>query len=169
LEFKYIAGPLGVLLACLITQAVTIAALFWGQSLAYRRFRHEKLWDLKREVYSKILSKLAKMEAGFSLTAGLYSVPGATDEFRKETLAKLPEIYRIITEIQEILEDNFAILSGDFLSAYQRLNEIHKPTRMENIQKTQNYADILNQQRKIINDVHKALEQQTRKELGTTD
>jgi hypothetical protein len=162
-EWKDLAGPVGVLLASIITQLVTIGVLFANQRLSYKRYAHEKLWDLRRELYSKMLSNLSEMVAIYVKVHGLYTLQGADEEHKRATLLEERIYFDELLEVQALFLDNQPIFSKAFADRFTLVYDVQKvdPTNEAD------YASVLAQRRRRIYDAHASLLEQAQRELGT--
>jgi hypothetical protein len=166
LGWKDLVGPRGVLLAVIIAQIVTVSLIFANNKLGYKRSQREKLWDLKRELYSKVISKVGDIQSAYSMTSGL-SGPSeflcANEDIIKQAMENEYDVFQIIIEAQELFKDNYVILSRTFLKTFRPINDIE----MLNFYDPKSYDDLLAERRRFFDKLHKALVEQARKELET--
>jgi hypothetical protein len=169
LEWKDLIGPCGVFLATIITQIVTVALLFANNKMTYKRSRREKLWDLKRELYSKVISKVSAIQSDYAMTTQFYHLnPGGDEEdaFRKTAAQMEYTSFPTIIQVQNVFRDNYLIFSRAFLRAFEPINDItlYDPSR-----NAESYGDVLIERKSLLATLHESLVAQARKELETGD
>ena len=167
LGWKDLIGPGGVLLSSIITQLVTIALLFANNNMAYKRSRREKLWDLKRELYSKVISKVIDIQAAYAMARGLYDLPGADDALKKTAMENEYNVFQTIIQAQDIFDDNYLMFSRAFLRAYAPIKDLNmlEPT----LSNAEPYSNVLAERKRFMDKLHVSLVAQARKELETGD
>jgi len=109
LEWKDWIGPGGVLLASIITQVVTVALLIANNRMAYKRSRREKLWDLKRDLYSKVIAKVGEIKSDDT-------------EARKRASESEYQTFPKIMQAQDLFCDNYLIFSRALLEKFEPIN-----------------------------------------------
>ena len=166
LEWKEFAGPTSVLIASIITQLVTVIILFENQNLSYKRYAKEKLWDLKRELYSKIISKLSDMHGDYVKAHALYTIEGADEEFKRNALSNEKAFFDKLLEAQTFFQDNQPIFSKAFSDNFQAIYKIH---RSQADTAFADYAFVLLTRRNSVRDIHASLLKQSQIELGTLE
>jgi hypothetical protein len=162
LEWKDLTGPAGVLIASIITQIVTVGILFANHRLSYRRYSKEKMWDLKRELYSKVLSKLSEVISAYLSAKTLYALDGSDDKLTANAMEQENRTFPLIHEAQTIFRDNYAIFSREFTRNFDVILDMHSPEIPED-----NYGDALEFRLSVIRKIHDNLLEQARKELNT--
>jgi hypothetical protein len=168
LGWKELIGPGGVLLASIIAQIVTVIIVFANNRMAYKRSRREKLWDLKREIYSKVISKVSDILAAYDKAIEVYNVPGADESLKKTAAENERTVFQKIVEAQELFRDNYLIFSRAFLRIFQSINGI-KMLDLYNYPGPESYDVILAERKRWLNELHESLVKQARKELETGD
>jgi hypothetical protein len=170
LELKDVIGPAGLFLATIVTQLAAILLLSRSQQLAYRRFTSEKLWDLKRVAYSKILSKCAKSRDAYFSLLPLYAFPDLSDDDRKRIHEERgSKALSARDELYAVMADDYIVCSKQFLSEFNRTNNLFNfhGTR-EEYRKETNY-EWAQRQYRAANDMHESLMKQARNELHLAD
>jgi hypothetical protein len=166
LEWKDFAGPTSVLIASIVTQLVTVILVFVSQRQAYKRYGREKMWDLKRELYSKALSKLTEMYNVYISIRKRYPFPTLTKEQASEVMPDEEKVFSTIIDFQTLIHDNEAIFSKSFVKLCEPIHGIYDVVHGT---AANDYARVLAVRKREIHDIHKTLLEQTRKELGTGD
>jgi hypothetical protein len=103
-----------IIVVCgMILTVITNGALaFLNHRLGRIKYRQEKLWDLRRDAYSEILSNLADAER----LIGLWNVrsgDSTNDYYRKA--------YDAFEQAQHLLAKNYIICTEDFKKEFQLL------------------------------------------------
>jgi hypothetical protein len=161
-EWKDWLGPTSVLIASIITQLVTVILVFANQQQTYKRYAKEKLWDLKRELYSDALSKLGDIYYIYEDVHPKYSNPMVTEEQKLKLRADEQEVFDIINELQKIIDGNQVIVSSPFSELYRPIHNIYFWAFGT---ATNDYHTVLAKRRKEVRRIHKALIEQARQEL----
>ena len=154
LEWKDVIGPGGVLLASIITQLVTTILLFANNGMAYKRSRREKLWDLKRELYGKVISKVSEIETEYLAAETFYNFnQDEFDDGRKRSSEMEYNIFPKISQTQTIFQDNYLVFSRGFIRAFERIFDF---TLYDPSQATKSYGDVLAERRHLVAKLHTA-------------
>jgi hypothetical protein len=168
LGWKELIGSGGVLLASIIAQIVTVALLFANNRMAYKRSRREKLWDLKREVYSKVIAKVSEILDAYSQAIAIYSTSGADESAKKIASQNEHIVFQKILQAQDLFRDNYLIFSRAFLRRFQSINGI-EALDLCNYPGPESYDVILAERKRWLSELHESLVEQARKELETGD
>lgn len=157
------------LLASLITSVVTITVVFTNYKLSYRQFSSEKLWDLKREAYSKILAKCAITRHSYQGLLPLLAFPDLSEDDRKH-IREINGARALSTrdELYGALSDGYIVCSKAFLDEFNRCNNLYnfKGTLAEYKKETD--YERAERHFQAANDMHEALMKQARRELHIT-
>ena len=160
IEWKDLTGPAGVLIASIITQIVTVGILFANHRLSYRRYSKEKMWDLKREMYSKVLSKLSEVISAYISAQTLYLLDGSDDRLRANATEQENRTFPLIQEAQTLLRDNYVIFSREFTRKFDAIYDTPEVSEDD-------YGDELEFRLSLVRKLHDDLLEQARKELNT--
>ena len=71
-----------VIVAALLSATVTIIVPVVNHFLSRRKYAHEKLWELRREAYSKIISNLSDAVTQFDFSHAIGRSETANDPYR---------------------------------------------------------------------------------------
>ena len=166
LGWKDLIGPGGVFLATIITQIVTVTLLFANNRMAYKRSRREKLWDLKRELYSKVVAEVSDIKDHYSKAVALYNIPDIDENLKKSVLEREKAIIPKIVHAQDLFHDNYLILSRAFLRIFQSIDDVYQndPSR-----DSKSFGEVLTARKRVVDKLHESLVAQARKELDTGD
>jgi hypothetical protein len=108
----------------LIPAAVGLAGVLLGSWLTAKRSSREKLIDLRRESYGRILSDLWEVERLCDIANEYISETGGENYFSSESDRKSDEkIYTYVQSIRKRFTDDYLIISDEFRSLYEAMND----------------------------------------------
>jgi hypothetical protein len=102
-----------VIVAALLSATVTIIVPVVNHYLSRKKYAHEKLWDLRREAYSKIISSLSDAVTQFAFSHAIGRTDTPNDPYRLGTSA--------LRRARSVYEEAYILCSDGFLRLFKEI------------------------------------------------
>lgn len=142
-----------VVTAALLSAAVTIGVPVINHFLSQRKYAADKLWDLRREAYSKIIAALS--EAG-----SYFKIARATHESAMRDLLE-GKGWATYSLASNSVRENYVVCSNEFLTLYDEVRQAEDLLLPPSFQEPQEMVEFA----KTVEGIRERLLKQARREL----